>query len=223
MIKMNNELKQYINNYIFPQYERYYSHGMIHIESVIKNALILADYYNLNKDMAYVIGAYHDLGLNVDRKNHEMESGKILNNDKVLKQYFNNEQIQIMKEAVEDHRGSRKERPRNIYGEILSDSDRDFDIKILVKRQLATSLKNYPNLTTFDEHFENCYNYMLARINNSGHFNLWTKHPLLIEKREQFEKDFLNKEYARNAYKKEYEKISKDGTKEKILNYYLDY
>lgn len=220
---MNSELKKYIDSNIFPRYEKYYSHGMIHIENVINNILVLADYYNLDKDMAYVIAAYHDLGLNVDRKNHELESGKILNNDKELKKYFNSEQIQIMKEAVEDHRGSRKEKPRNIYGEILSDSDRDFDIQILAKRQLATAIKNFPNLTTFDEYFEIAYNYMIKRINVSGHFNLWTNNPLLVEKREQFEKDFLDKEYAKSIYKKEYERISRDGTKEKILNYYLDY
>ena len=220
---MNQELKQYIENNIYPKYERYYSHGMLHINHVIKNITTLADYYNLDKDMAYVIGAYHDLGLDVNRENHEMESGKILDNDRTLKKYFNQEQIKIMKEAVEDHRGSRKERPRNIYGEILSDSDRDFDIKILAKRQLATSLKNYPEKTTFEEHFENCYHYIMGRLNRSKHFNLWTNNPLLIERRKKFEVDFLDKEFARKVYQKEYEKISTDGTMEKILNYYLDY
>lgn len=39
-----------------------------------------------------------------------------------------------MKEAVEDHHGSRKTRSRNFYGECVSDSDRDFDIDILAKR-----------------------------------------------------------------------------------------
>ena len=107
---------KYIKENIFPKYEKYYSHGMIHINNVIENMLMLADYYNLDKNMAYVIASFHDIGLNVDRENHEQNSGKILENDKELKKYFNNEQILIMKEAVEDHRGSRKERPRNFYG-----------------------------------------------------------------------------------------------------------
>ena len=128
---MNQELKKYIETEIFPQYEMYYSHGMLHIENVIKNIMQLAEYYKLDKDMSYTIASYHDIGLRVNRENHELESGKILNNDKVLKKYFNEEKIKIMKEAVEDHRGSRKERPRNIYGEILSDSDRDFEVKVL--------------------------------------------------------------------------------------------
>ena len=220
---INKDLMLYIEKNIFPKYKKYYSHGMLHINNVIENMLMLADYYELDKNMAYVIAAFHDIGLNIDRENHEHESGKILKNDVELKKYFNNKQIKIMKEAVEDHRGSRKERPRNFYGECVSDSDRDFDIELLAKRQLATSLKNYSGLKTFDEHFERCYEYICRRINNNGNFNLWTNNPLMIEKRDKFQKDYLNKDYAKSVYKKEWDKISNDGTKEKILNYYEDY
>ena len=220
---INLDLKKYIEKSIFPKYEKYYSHGMLRINNVIKNTLLLADYYNLDENMAYVIASYHDIGLNVNRDNHEYESGKFLDNDSELKKYFDSEQIKIMKEAVEDHRGSRKEEPRNIYGKILSDSDRDFDIEVLAKRQLATSLKNYPELTTFDKHFENCYQYMLKRINTSGKFNLWTNNPTIIEQRNKFETDYLNKEFAKSVYKKEWDRIKNDGTMEKIINYYEDY
>lgn len=220
---MNEELVNYIKINIFPKYDRFYSHGMMHIQSVINNMMFLSESYSLDKNMAYTVASYHDLGLNISRENHEIESGKILDSDINLKKYFNVEQIKIMKEAVEDHRGSRKERPRNIYGEILSDSDRDFDIEILAKRQLATSLKNYPEIQTFDEHFEICYSYISKRINKTGHFNLWTNNQILIDRRDKFERDFMNKDYARSVYKREFERISNDGTLEKIKNYYLDY
>ena len=135
-MQINNELKHYIEENIFPKYEKFYSHGMIHINNVINNMMMLADYYDLDFNMSYVIACYHDSGLGVDRENHEYESGKILENDKELRKYFSDEQIVMMKEAVEDHRGSRKERPRNFYGECVSDSDRDFDIKLLAKDNL---------------------------------------------------------------------------------------
>ena len=184
---VNKELKKYIEENIFPKYDRFYSHGMIHINNVIDNMLMLADYYDLDCNMAYTIASYHDSGLGVDRENHEYESGKILINDKKLKEFFSNEQLEIMKEAIEDHRGSRKTRPRNIYGECISDSDRDFDIKLLAKRQIPTSIKNYPELHTFDEHFERCHQYICKRINDKGKFNLWTNNPILIEKRNKFQ------------------------------------
>ena len=220
---VNKELLHYIEENIFPKYEKFYSHGLLHINNVINNMAMLADYYNLDKNMAYTIASYHDTGLNIDRENHEFESGKLLFNDKKLREFFTSEQIIIMKEAVEDHRGSRKERPRNIYGECVSDSDRDFDIPLLAKRQLATSLKNYPKMNTFDEHFERCYEYICGRINNEGVFNLWTNYPVFIEKRDKFQKEYLDQPYAKKIYRDEWDRISSDGTKEKILNYYEDY
>jgi len=223
MKTVNKKLKDYIKKNIFPKYDKYYSHGMIHVNNVIDNMMMLADYYNLDKNMAYVIASYHDIGLNVDRENHEYESGKVLANDSELKKYFNDEEIKIMKEAIEDHRGSRKTRPRNFYGECVSDSDRDFDIPLLAKRQLATSLKNYPNLITFDQHFERCYEYLCRRLNDSGKFNLWTNNPILVDRRDRFQKDYLDKELTRSIYKVEWDRISSDGTKEKIVNYYEDY
>ena len=218
-MKIDAELKKYIEDNIFPKYEKYYSHGMLHINNVINNMMMLAEYYNLDKNMAYVIASYHDIGLNIDRENHESESGKMLANDKELKKFFSVEQIIIMKEAVEDHRGSRKKRPRSIYGECVSDSDRDFDIELLAKRQIATSLKNYPELDTFEKHFERCYEYICRRINAGGKFNLWTNNPILVERRDKFQRDYLNKEYAKSIYEKEWNRISKDGTKEKIMNF----
>ncbi len=220
---MNKELLNYIKQNIFPEYEKYYSHGMIHISNVIKNSLEIGKEYNLDEDMSYTIAAYHDLGLKVDRKNHEIESGKIFDKDLELKKYFTDEQLEIMKEAIEDHRGSRKEPPRNIYGKVLSDSDRDFDIELLAKRQLATSIKNFSEYTEFEQHFENCYNYLSKRITTSGHFNLWTNNKILLEKRNKFEQDFFNKEYTKSVYEQEFNRISSDGTIEKIKNYYIDY
>ena len=222
MKDINRKLKKYIEKNIFPKYDKFYSHGMIHINNVIENMLMLADYYDLDCNMAYTIASYHDSGLSVDRENHEYESGKILINDKELKKYFNEEQLITMKEAIEDHRGSKKIRPRNFYGECVSDSDRDFDIKLLVKRQISTSIKHYPNYN-FEEHFDNCYSYMCKRLNDDGKFNLWTNNPILVERRDRFQKEYLNKDYAKSIYKKEWDKIKKDGTYEKIINYYEDY
>ncbi len=223
MKRINKELKKYIEENIFPKYDKFYAHGMLHINSVIENMMMLAEYYDLNVDMAYTIASYHDSGLGIDRENHEYESGKILINDKELKKYFSEEQLDIMREAIEDHRGSRKTRPRNFYGECISDSDRDFDISILARRQINTTLKCYPEIRTFDEHFERCYKYICGRINSSGVFNLWTNNPILVERRDKFQEDYLNKEYAREIYKNEWNNAIMDGTMDKILNYYEDY
>lgn len=90
---INKDLALYIEKNIFPKYEKYYSHDMIHINNVIANMLMLADYYKLDKNMAYVIASFHDIGLNFDRENHEYASGKILENDLEIKKYFDDDQI----------------------------------------------------------------------------------------------------------------------------------
>ena len=223
MEEVNQEIVKYIKKNIFPKYEKYYAHGMMHINAVIDNMMMLADYYKLDKNMAYVIACYHDIGLSVDRDNHEKESGKLLARDKNLEKWFLDEEIKIMKEAVEDHRGSRKTKPRNFYGECISDSDRDFDISILARRQINTTLKCYPNIKTAEEHFERCYNYICGRINEKGKFNLWTNNPVLVERRDKFQTDYLNKDYARKIYIEEWNKAKNNGTMEKILNYYEDF
>ena len=220
---LNPELMEYITANIFPCYEKYYSHGLFHIQNVIDNMLMLSRYYRLDGNMAYTIACYHDLGLSINRENHEHESGKILKKDQALKQFFTSAQIKIMAEAIEDHRGSRKVRPRNIYGECVSDSDRDFDVRVLAKRQLATSLKNYPELSDFDEHFERCYAYICQRINSDGVFNLWTNNPTLVARRDQFQRQYLNKPYTKRVYRAEWTAISSSDLKEKILTYYEDY
>ena len=223
MGKVDKSIKNYIEKNIFPKYDKYYAHGMIHINAVIENMMMLADYYHLDKNMSYVIASYHDAGLSINRENHEKESGKLLSNDIRLREWFTPEEMNTMKEAIEDHRGSRKVRPRNFYGECISDSDRDFDISILARRQINTTLKCYPNIKTFDEHFERCYNYICGRINEKGKFNLWTNNPILVKRRDKFQNDYLNKSLTRKIYKEEWDTAKKNGIMEKILNYYEDY
>lgn len=220
---MDQGLKQYVEANVFPKYDRYYSHGMLHINYVIENCVMLANYYNLDVNMAFVAAAYHDVGLSANRDNHERESGKIFMRDQGLKKYFSGSELEEMRQAIEDHRGSRKEPPRNMYGKILSDSDRDFDVEVLAKRQLATSIKNYPNFMAFDQHFERCYSYMIKRMEGFGHFNLWTNNPILIKRRDEFERAFLDKKYVEDIYRKEWQRILEDGTMERIKNYYLDF
>ncbi len=221
--EINHDLRAYVETNIFPCYARFFSHGIEHICHVICNSLMLAEYYHKDFDIAYTAAACHDLGLKVNRAHHEKASGEIIAADKNLAKFFSPTEIVVVREAAEDHRGSRKVPPRSFYGRIVSDSDRDFELETLAWRMMATSVKNYPDLTTFEEHFPRCYEYMSGRITQNGHFNLWTNNPILIDRREQFEREFLDREHCRQVCEKAYDHMSKDGTFEKILNYYEDF
>ena len=105
--KLNNDLKEYIEAEIFPQYDKNEAgHGINHIKTVIDRSLKFAKDYDVDINMVYTIAAYHDLGHHIDRKRHEIISAELFMKDENMKKFFNDEERKIIKEAVEDHRAS---------------------------------------------------------------------------------------------------------------------
>ncbi len=121
MQQPNLEIMTFIEQQILPRYNAFgKSHGLGHVQRVIKNSLALAAATGADVNMVYVIAAYHDLGMEGPRAIHHITSGKILMADGRLKKWFSPEQLKIMKEAVEDHRASCSRTPRSIYGKIVT-------------------------------------------------------------------------------------------------------
>ena len=104
---VNLEIMGFVEREILPRYNQFgHSHGMAHVQRVIKNALELVASTGADINMVYVIAAYHDLGMEGPRAIHHLTGGKMLAADMRLRRWFSAEQIRIMKEAVEDHRAS---------------------------------------------------------------------------------------------------------------------
>ena len=100
-------LKEYIEAEILPRYENYDpAHRLDHIGAVISRSAGLAQGFDVDKDMVYAIAAYHDLGICEGRELHHLSSARMMREDKNLLQWFTPEQIEIMAQAVEDHRAS---------------------------------------------------------------------------------------------------------------------
>ena len=117
---INEELEKYIKKKIFPLYLNNKDHDINHIRYVINRSLKFASSVDdINMDMVYIVASYHDIGDSIDRENHEKVSADILGKDEELRKYFNDFEIQIMKEAILDHRASNNNEPRNIYGKII--------------------------------------------------------------------------------------------------------
>ena len=107
------DIMEFIEQNILPKYTAFdKAHNLSHANSVIKRSLELARNIGADINMAYVIAAYHDLGLEGPRAIHHLTSGKILAADMRLRRWFSPEQIKIMREAVEDHRASASHAPR---------------------------------------------------------------------------------------------------------------
>ena len=106
-LQVTLELMDFIEQQVLPRYAAFgESHGLRHVNRVIRNALELARLTGADADMVYTIAAYHDLGMSGPRAIHHITGGRILANDARLRKWFSPDKIRIMKEAVEDHRAS---------------------------------------------------------------------------------------------------------------------
>ena len=170
---INNQLKEYIEQEILPLYISFdKAHNSDHVNQVIEQSIALAAHYDVDIDMVYTIAAYHDTGLCEGREYHHIASGKILAADSRMREFFSAEQIETMREAVEDHRASSKSAPRTIYGRIVAEADRCIDPMTVIRRTVQFSLKHYPELDV-EGHFKRCHDHLIEKYGRDGYLKLW--------------------------------------------------
>jgi uncharacterized protein len=163
----------FIERDILPRYAAFdVAHNMEHVTRVIRSSVSLAQKLGADEDMAYVIAAYHDLGLEGPRAIHHITSGKILKADQRLKKWFSDMQIEIMKEAVEDHRASASRAPRSIYGKIVAEADRDLNPTSVIQRTIQFGKSHYPEMTK-EEHWNRFCEHMGEKYSDAGYIKLW--------------------------------------------------
>lgn len=168
-----HSLQQYIEQTILPQYDAFDGgHKRDHAQMVIDESLKLAREYGADEQMAYVIAAYHDLGLRFDRETHHIHSGEILMADETLRQWFTEEQLLTMRDAVEDHRASSKNPPRTIYGAIVAEADRQINPKLVIHRTMAYSAKLFPE-GDFETLYARSKEHLLQKYAEGGYMKLW--------------------------------------------------
>lgn len=192
---MNKELVQYIENGIFPLYNRNEEgHGINHIKTVIKRSLELAKDYDVDLDMVYTIASYHDLGHYIDRKTHEIISAEIFMKDEKIRQWFTDEQRSIIKEAIEDHRASSNHEPRTIYGKIISTADRTIiDIDNTIKRSYSYGKRNYIGLTE-EEQIERVYQHLTEKYGENGYAKVYLEDKEFEDALDKLRQALSNKE-----------------------------
>lgn len=175
--KVNKKLKEYIENNIFPEYEKNeQAHGIKHIKYVIERSFELVEQNNLtiNIDMVYTIAAYHDIGHYIDPKTHEIISAEIMFKDKNLSNFFTSDEIVTIKEAIEDHRASSKNEPRSIYGKIVSSADRNDTVEKCLSRTYSYGKKLDPNATD-EELFIRAFDVLTKKFGIGGYAKFYFK------------------------------------------------
>ena len=202
--KVNPRLTNYVESYIFPQYDKNESgHGLEHIEYVLRRCFMFSEQFqDLNYDILYTIAAYHDIGHHIDKKHHEIISAEIFMKDDFMKSFFNDSEREIIKEAIEDHRASSKTPPRSDYGKIISSADRSTDLDNFLKRTHSYTLKHFSPKSN-EEIIERAYEHTSDKYGSQG----YAKHYLNDEEYEAFILKVRDLLKDKNSFTKYYKDI----------------
>ena len=166
---MNEELVEYVENNIFPKYVDGSGHSLGHIKYVIRRSLKFAEQVpEADKNICYVVAAYHDIGRLIDDDFHEKISAAYVRIDDNLKSFFSDEEIELIAEAVEDHRASSKHEPRSIYGKIVSSADRTTSVDGMVRRSIESHLY-WGKGQDIDDSIEEARQHLLSKYGKNGY------------------------------------------------------
>lgn len=211
---VDKELQNYIENNIFPEYEKNEKgHGIEHIKYVIQRSFQLVEENNLkvNLNMVYTIAAYHDIGHYIDSKNHEIISADIMSKDEILSNFFTKDELLIMKEAIEDHRASAKDVPRSIYGKIVSSADRNNRVEDCLRRTYFYGKKLNPDATD-EELFLRAYDVLVNKFGENGYAKFYFKDMQYENFLKELRELLKDKEKYINTQREYIKKLLKDNT-----------
>lgn len=182
-------LEKYVYDDIVPLYASFdKAHKEDHALTVIQQAMYLLDNRQswieshgasdlfwsqpIDRKILLAAAACHDLGLVNGRENHHTDSGVIIRNDIRLKEWFTEEEIEIIAQAAEDHRASGKNPPRTIYGMLVAEADRVIDSETIIRRTVQFGQKHYPDLD-FDGHMQRAADHLKEKYGRGGYLKLW--------------------------------------------------
>lgn len=200
------DLVEFIETQILPQYVSFdKAHNLQHVTRVIRRALDLVTHTGADVNMVYAVAAYHDIGMSGPRAIHHITGGKILAQDARLKRWFSPEQIKIMKEAVEDHRASASHAPRNLYGKIIAEADRDIVPEVVFRRAVQFGLANYPELDK-EHQWLRFRQHMDEKYSVNGYIKLWIPGSPNEKKLKELRDVIASPKLLREAFETYYEK-----------------
>ena len=180
-------LEKYLYGEIVPRYAAFdAAHREDHALTVMEQSMkLLADRsgwlagnpepqwaVEVDPAMLLTAAACHDLGLSGGRDRHHLDSGVIIRADGRLREWFDEEQIEVIAQAAEDHRASGKTPPRSIYGMLVAEADRVIDGPTIIIRTLQYGMKHYPDLDR-QGHIDRAVAHLREKYGYGGYLRLW--------------------------------------------------
>ncbi|MBQ3916552.1 MAG: HD domain-containing protein [Bacteroidales bacterium] len=201
---MTESLIKYVESEIIPRYRDFDSaHRESHARDVIARSLDMARMYGLDEDMVYAAAAYHDTGLVEGRKTHHLASGRIIREDRRLREWFSADQIETIAQAAEDHRASADHEPRSIYGRVIAEADRMIDGETIVRRTVQYGLDHYPELDK-EEHWKRTLEHLAEKYDYGGYLKLWIPESENAVRLEEFRQKMKDRVWLRGLFEESY-------------------
>ena len=162
----------YIKNKIIPLYATFDSaHRIDHVKAVIHDSIEEAKELGASVTLSLIAGAYHDIGLTIDRKTHHLVSGEMMRKDEFLISTFPPDIVTLLSEAAEDHRASSSTLPRSLFGAIVSDSDRQLDIETVLSRTIKYSRSH--GAENIDQIKAHVFSHMAEKYSKNGYLSMF--------------------------------------------------
>jgi uncharacterized protein len=202
----DSSLITYLEQEILPRYDHFdAAHQRNHADEVIERSLALAKHYEVDNDMVYTIAAYHDTGLCEGRDTHHLVSGRIIREDKKLRDWFTEEQIETMAQAAEDHRASSGHEPRSIYGKIVAEADRLISPEKVIRRTIQFTQDHFPDYDK-EQQFQRFREHLMEKYSDTGYLKLWLPESENAPRLEELRKIIRDEHKMREAFEKEFNK-----------------
>lgn len=212
---VDKNLKDYVDKNVLSQYDdNIGGHGIDHVKSVITRSFEIINEFNLkvNPNIVYVVAAFHDVGYKEDADNHEKVSARKFLEDNKIKNYFANDEISVIAEAIVDHRASLEYEARSVYGRIVSSADRETSVNNMLTRSVLfykdKHAKENPNVSQIIEY---SYEKLFRKFGNDGYAKMYYKDKKYDDFLTEIRKLLNDKDTFIEAETRIYEALRKQG------------
>lgn len=201
---LRKEVLDFVRSEVKPLYKTFdKAHNLSHFKFVTENCVAYGKILksrgeDVNLELAYVVGALHDIGISKGREGHAKSSAIMVLENERLKNLFSPAEIKVISEAVEDHSSHLEYEPRSIYGKIVADADRNNSLYLVFSRPVKFGIKN-EKWRTREEHIDRVYEFVQEKFGRNG----YVKYHLDIEetrKEQQKVWDLLDRKEECKSY-----------------------
>lgn len=174
--KIEEEIN-YVEDKVLPLYDTNIGgHGRDHILTVIMRSFEIKKEFDLSlkNKLILIIAAYHDIGYKKDPDNHEQVSSEIFLADKEIQKFLEPDEVQIVAEAIVDHRASLEYEARSEYGKLVSSADRETSVENMLKRSfLYQADKHADENPTIEQVIEYSFKKLTKKFGKDGYAKMY--------------------------------------------------